>query len=179
MRLTTALAHLLSEAALREAYRQDRWQAARRLSIRKSDLGAFLAIDPVALEKQAQALLNKRFHEVSRLLPETFSRLGQETRGFFATYAKTLWPRGYTRHLQDAYAFCQYLHDQGVRGVSRAEFNRLAFILDRRRLAVHLVSDLRAKGRLRRALQILYRGRDRCPRQFALYLLPWRQRAQR
>ena len=74
--LTTALARLLSDASLRQAYRQDRRGTAERLAVRAADRSGFLSLDPGLLDRQAETLLNKRLHEVRRLLPETFTRMG-------------------------------------------------------------------------------------------------------
>ena len=169
--LTTALARLLTDATLRDTYRQDRRLAAQRLSVGRGDIDAFCSLDPTGLDNQAKTLLKKRFHEASRILPETCSRLGQDARTWFWKYAQTHWPEGHRRHLEDAVCFCDFLIDTDNRNVCQSELNRLRFALEGRRLAVHLVRDLLViGGRRRRAIQILYRSRDGTPRQFAFYL---------
>jgi len=169
MDLTTALARLLSETKLREEYRRDRQELTRRLSIPESDLLAFLSIDPIGLEAQAKTLVNKRLNEVSRVIPETYSKLGERGRKYFLDYVENYWPRGHRRHLEDAAAFCRYLVEHGVRDVSHEELNRLQFAVNRKRFAIHLVPDFLVNGRARHALQILYRDSDHSPRQFVFH----------
>lgn len=168
--LTTALARLLSDASLREAYRQDRRGTAARLAVRPADRSGFLSLDPSLLDRQADTLLNKRLHEVRRLLPDTFTRVGAEAPSLFRAYAQTRWPVGHMRHVDDAVAFCRHLLANGTGKVNRAELNRLRFVLRRQRLAVHLVPDLITAGRPRPGVQLLYRPRGQSPRQFVLTL---------
>ncbi len=168
--LTTALARLLSDASLREAYRQDRRGTAARLAVRAADRSGFLSLDPGLLDRQADTLLNKRLHEVRRLLPETFTRMGAEAPSLFRTYAQTRWPVGHMRHLDDAVAFCRHLIANGTGKVNRAELNRMRFVLRRQHLAVHLVPDLMMAGHPRPGVQLLYCPRGQSPRQFVLAL---------
>ncbi len=168
--LTTALARLLSDASLREAYRQDRRGTAAHLAVRAADRSSFLSLDPDLLDRQADTLLNKRLHEVRRLLPDTFTRVGAEAPSLFRTYAQTRWPVGHMRHVDDAVAFCRHLMATGTGKVNRAELNRMRFVLRRQRLAVHLVPDLMRVGHPRPGVQLLYCPRGQSPRQFVLTL---------
>ncbi len=174
---TTALARLLTDRSLLESYRVDARETAERLSVRPSDVDAFLSLDAADLEAQAETLVRKRFHEVAGMIPETITGLGgrEEARHAFEEYAATRWPGGHRRHLADAVAFCAHLLGQERRTVCRAEYHRLRFVLCRRRFAIHLVRDLVVDGRARPALQILYGARGDSPRQIALFVaLPFR-----
>ena len=146
---------------------KDPAETARQLSIDNHDLTTFLSMDFDRLQAQAQTLLNKRFHEVTRIIPETTGRLGTEGKALFHAYALTYWPKGHTRHLSDALEFCNYLFKHAGPRPCRAELHRLRFGSSHRRLALHLVGDFVVDGRPRRALQILYRTRDGSPRQVA------------
>ncbi len=169
MDFTLAVARLLSDSDLRTEYYRDPRETARRLLICEHDLDTFLSIDPPSLESQSVTLLNKRLHEVSKILPETYSRLGQNVRKHFLDYAQKYWPKGHRRQLIDASNFCRYLIELGVDKVSRTEFNPLQATLSRRSFSIHLVPDLLVNGRLRRASQILYLRRNGSLRQLALY----------
>ena len=70
-------------------------------------------------------------------------RLGSKARTHFLRYAPTHWPKGHTRHLEDAVAFCRHLLSEGINDISHAEFNRLSFILCRRRFVVRFVDPVR------------------------------------
>lgn len=173
MDFTTALTRLLSDGVLRRAYQQDPEGVARTLSVDECALAPFVALDPGALEIQARLLVNKRFFEVRRMIPQTCALLGAEARTFFWAYAETQWPEGHTRHIQDAVAFCRYLLRLARVKVNRSELNRLRFVLEGRRIRIHLLLDLTIQGWQKSALQILYRNRQGCPRQlgFSLSLL--------
>ena len=170
MDLATALAHLLTNGDLRAAYLRDPQSVATNLGVDETVLRPFLALDPPALESQAELLLNKRFFEIRGLLPETCSQFGEDARKQFRAYAERVWPEGHRRHVLDALSFCTYLKDQVGFHANRCEVNRLRFVLAKRRFAIHLVPDLMVHGRRRRGMQFLRRDRDGFPHQFALYL---------
>ena len=168
MHLTKALARLLSDRGLRESFHRDRAEVARRLGVSNGHLSTFLSIDEAGLAVQAETILKKRFHEVAKLLPHTVGQLGWKAKTHFWTYAESYWPSEYRRHLDDAVHFCRFLLDFPASYVYRSELNRLRFALEGRRLAVHAVSDLIVAGKPRRAIQVLYRGSERQPRQLAI-----------
>ena len=170
MDLTTALARLLTNRDLRAAYSRDPQSVAKNLGVDETVLRPFLALDPVALESQAELLLNKRFFEIRGLLPETCSQFGEDARKQFREHAERVWPEGHRRHVLDALSFCKYLKDEVNFHANQCEVNRLQFILAKRRLAIHLVRDLVVHGRPRRGIQFLLRDRDGLPHQFAFYL---------
>ena len=170
MDFTTSLTRLLSDRVLRDVYIRDPEEAARILLIDKCALAPFLELDPSGLENQAQLLLNKRFFEVRRMIPATCTVMGAAARSSFLAYAETYWPEGYGRHVQDAVAFCRYLLRRKSVEVNRPELNRLRFVLEARRIRIHLVLSLTIHGRPKRAIQILYRSRHAYPRQLVLYL---------
>lgn len=167
--LTTALGRLLRDAALRQLFRQDPTGTARVFGVREDLLSALTSLDPDELDLQADTLLRKRLHEVQRLLPNTFARLGAAAHELFLRYAGNHWPEGHLRHVEDAAAFEQYLLQYGRDYVCLSELNRVAFLASRRRIAVHWAPDVWLSGRRRHAIQILYRLRG-CPRQLVLYL---------
>jgi len=157
--LTTALARLLSDPDLRAAFRQDRKQAAAQLALHSVDLDTFLGLDEAAIDEQALGLLDKRFHEVSRLIPQTMRGIGDRCRPIFRNYASRHWPTGHRRHLIDAIEFCRHLRERGPWTVFRSEVNWLRFVVYQRRLSIHFVPNIMINGKPRRGVQILYRNR--------------------
>ena len=168
--LVTALGRLLRDPALRERFARDPAAGARALDVRDGDREALAGLDPAAVERQARTLVEKRLHEVARLLPLTFARLGAEARRRFLAHAPSFWPTGHARHMDDAVEFARLLVSNGVEGVCRAEANRVCFSSQGRRLALHAVGDLPVGGRPRRALQLLYRGRGGATRELAFFI---------
>jgi hypothetical protein len=159
--LTTVLGRLLADPALRAEFRRDPAATARRLD---ADLSA---IDPDELERQAETLVDKRFHEVAKLLPRTIALQGGDAARIFAAHASLFWPEGHRRHADDAVAFVRFLRERDFPWV-RAEYTRLVFAMRGSRLSFRLVPDAWVGGRARRALQILYRRRG-AVRSLALY----------
>ncbi len=170
--LVTALGRLLTNPELRGVFNRDPAAVARRLVVAHEHLEAFLAIDHNGLETQSRALVTKRYHEVARLLPVTIAWLGEDSSAHFFDYAAGRWPKGHRRHLEDAIEFCAYLGRKRVKKICRAEYNRLRFVLARRRWAVHFVPDFPQAGRTRPAIQLLVRWGGRGTRQGALFIGP-------
>lgn len=168
--LLTAQGRLLTDSKLRARFGRDPRSAAREIELREADLPSFLALDRGGLEAQARTLIAKRLHEVSQLLPETIQRLEADAQRSFFAYAETYWPRGHKRHLDDALNFARHLLARNPRSCSRAEFNRLRFTAENRRLLIGFVPDFRIHDRRRPALQFLYRRRGFPPRELAVYL---------
>ena len=159
--LTTVLGRLLSDPHLRAEWRRDPEAAARGLDVDPA------AIDVDGLEHQAETLVEKRFHEVAKLLPRTMAALGGDAARLFREHAARFWHEGHRRHGEDASAFGRWLADRRLPH-SPAELHRLRFLLAGRRFSAAFVPDAWVGGRSRRALHVLYRRRD-AVRSFALY----------
>ena len=170
MELTNALGLLLSDRSLRETFRRDPQEAARRLDLDPQDGEALRSLDPAGLDAQAQTLLNKRCWEVSRLIPRTFKTLGKDARRRFLDFAESYWPVGHKKHVDDALGFCRRLMEEDSTAACRAETNWIRFLLDGGRFAVRYTPDLHIRDRRYRALQFFWRGRDRFPRRCAMLL---------
>jgi hypothetical protein len=153
--LTTVLGRLLADPALRAQLRRDPDAVARALD---ADAGALRDLELAALEQQAETLIDKRFHEVAKLLPLTMARLGGEARAAFEEHAARHWPEGHRRHADDAAAFGRFLGERKLPS-SASELNRLCFAMGTGRLSLRFVADAWVGGRARRALQVLYRRR--------------------
>lgn len=151
---TSVLGRLLADGGLRARFRLDPVGTAAELGVEE-----LAALDPEGLERQAETLLAKRLHEVSKLMPASFASLGLAAAPLFRRHAAAGWPAGHRRHLADAVAFGRFLLGEGVGGVCRSEFNRLRFALEGGRWALRLVPDAQAGGRRRAAVQVLWRGR--------------------
>jgi hypothetical protein len=131
---------------------------ADELRLRRADRAAFLALSLDQVEAQAEALLRKRFHQISKLLPLAMERMGDDAWAHFRRYAEGHWPEGHRRHLEDALEFVRYLKAQEVGELSWRELHRLQFLLSERRVAVHVLWGFAVRGRRRPALQLLVRG---------------------
>ena len=116
-------------------------------------------MDPSELDRQAEALINKRLQEVSRLLPQTMYDLTQPETALFADFAAQFSPTGHERNLTDAYEFCRYLKKHTHETVCRSEMNWVRFLRSRRLCSVHFVRDLMVGGKPCRAIQFFYRKR--------------------
>lgn len=158
--LTEALTLLLSNARLREEYREDAERVARELSVVGTDMVTFLNLDLEQLDAQAEGLISKRFYETSRLLPITLRHLDIKGRTLFWEHAAKFWPTGHQRHLVDAVEFCRYLDDDANAFVCRTELNWIRFVLSQKWIALHFVSE-QTSGEHRRAIQVFYRNRKR------------------
>lgn len=162
---TTILGRLLTDPELRRRFRRDPASAARALD---ADPSSLAAIDPDGLDLQAETLLEKRLHEVSKLLPRTVAGLGIRGAPAFREYACAHWPEGHRRHAEDAAAFGSFLRERGF-PLCRSELNRHLFTMGSASWAIHLVADARVGGRSRRAIQLLFRRRG-VVRSLAVYL---------
>lgn len=163
--LTTALGALLSNRSLRETLRRDPAEVARQLQVPESDLGA---LDPEALEIQAESLIEKRCHEVSKRLPRTMALLGDRAASLFRDHAEGFWPEGHRRHLLDAAGFGGFLAGRGL-PLCRSEWHRVRFTAGTSSFRVAFARDVRVGGRPRRAVEVFFRFRGTV-RACALYL---------
>jgi hypothetical protein len=152
---TTVLGRLLADPALRAELRRDPGAVARALD---ADAAALHEIEIDDLERQAETLLDKRFHEVAKLLPLTVAGLGAAAPEVFREHALGHWPEGHRRHAADASAFGRFLEGRGLPR-SASELHRLRFAMGTGRLSLGFVADAWVGGRPRRALQLLYRRR--------------------
>lgn len=156
---TSALARLLSDQRLRDLFVRDADEAARRLGLVDADAAAFRVLPARQVNVQAQALIDKRFREVQKLLPRTIARMGTAARSQFAEYASAYWPRGHRRHLEDAYRFGRYLLDKANDSLSRREWNRHSFLFTGARLQFRCWREPMDDPCRRVAAQVLWRGR--------------------
>jgi hypothetical protein len=168
--LTTALGRLLTDAALRSEFFQNRTATLERFDLDQAAAGVLQQIDESTFERQAQALIYKRFHEVMKMLPMTIRLLGEDAARRFREYAGQFWPDGHRRHLIDAVEFCRYLRDQKRGTVCRSEQNMVEFRLSKRRFEIHLVTDYYVHDKRRLAIQVLTRSKEGIPGQHVWYL---------
>jgi hypothetical protein len=152
---TTALGRLLTNQALRAEFRRDPRKAAACLDLSDADRDALMALEPQDLDRQAETLLLKRFHEVGKRMPRTFASLGGDAARRFRSYAVRAWPEGHDRHLRDAVAFGEFLLRDEFTGVSRPELHRLRFELEGGRWSALWIPD----ASIGAGLQILWRTR--------------------
>lgn len=117
----TAIATLLSDRDLREQFRNSPQAIAEHLGLAGAELELVARLDPAGLEQQAETLLNKRWHEVQKLLPMTLSSLGSEAAELYRFYAQQQWPQGHRRHLLDAAGFIAFLELNQLGVVNRNE----------------------------------------------------------
>jgi hypothetical protein len=114
-------------------------------------------LDMDHVEAQAQSLLDKRWHEVRRLLALPKKHQPSNFRNLFLEYAESCWPEGHHRHERDAIAFVDSLRRRGLRAPEEWRINLLRFRLGDKRVSIHWVRSLPVRSRLRAGLQILHR----------------------
>jgi hypothetical protein len=105
----TAMGRLLSDLKLRNQHRHSPETLAKDLNVADEHVAAFVSLDIDQIDQQASALLNKRWGEITSLLPKTITELGTEGRELFLFYASRHWPQGHNRHATDAYRFLNFL----------------------------------------------------------------------
>lgn len=165
---TSVLGLLLSDGPLLARFLAEPSAALDGLGVREQDRAALASLDRAALARQAEMLLDKRFHEAARSLPRTLALVGRAAPALFRELVGPAWPVGHERHLVDALRFHEALRARGLR-VDRGEGAQLAVRLGTRRFALALGRGAFGKGRRRRALLVLWRARGRA-RRLALHL---------
>lgn len=125
MNLVTAIGNLLANRELRADFRQDPARIAAEMGLAEREQESLLALDTEDLERQAKALLAKRWHTTCELIPETISNLGDQARGLFWFYANQDWPGGHRRHAIDAREFLKFLRLNKLEGVSSRELKHV------------------------------------------------------
>ena len=123
--LVEAIAKLLSSHDLRSQFEQAPALVAQQIGISSEDFEAFVALSPDQLDRQANTLLNKRWHEVRRLVPLTIDSLGREAVEVFRFYATNDWPIGHRRHPVDAFRFLQFLMANRIAEPNKMELKRM------------------------------------------------------
>ena len=157
-----ALARLLTDRDLRARAAVDPGQLARELQLSKEDEAILCGIEPVALERQAKALVAKRRSEVSRIVPHTWRLLDANGPRLFDEYSAHHWPTGHLRHAEDALMFLRFL---AGRGQSFDEIERLRI-------------ETRLSGRRRRIKLVLSGGFLGTPVLYCSWMTPrgWQER---
>lgn len=116
----SVMGRLLADQAMREQFREAPREVAKRLGLQGNDLELVCGLDPAQLESQAETLLLKRWHEITKLLPSTLAAL-EDGLSLFRFYASQSWPEGARRHRDDAVGFMEFLrHNQFA--VDKAEW---------------------------------------------------------
>lgn len=123
--LVAAVAKLLSNYELRQQFEQAPELVANQLGVGEEEFGAFISLSPLQLERQANTLLNKRWHEIRRLVPLTIESLGKEAHDLFRFYATKDWPIGHRRHPADALRFMQFLVANKIKEPNKMEWKRM------------------------------------------------------
>jgi hypothetical protein len=158
--LVTALGRLLSNGALRDALADDASLVATNINLRREDQPALLQLVPDELEFQACVLLRKRLEGVRKLAPQTCDALGDELWSVFHRYARNRPPSGEYSVVRDAYGFCHFLETIPLKTGCASELNRLRFVLNRKRLAIHCLRRTKQNQQVAPAVQLLLRHRS-------------------
>ena len=151
-------ARLLASHELRCLLKRNPVELARRLNLGVNALPGLNALDVEALEMQAQGLVEKRWHEVRKLLPQTAANLGSEGPAMFATYAEGHWPEGHRRHLLDAAAFGRHLGSTHSALLVESEVERIGFMAGGARCGLRFHLRLTNGNSFGPGLQILWRN---------------------
>lgn len=123
--LVNAIARLLSSHELRDQFEKSPESVAQQLNLAQQDWNAFVSLDPDQLRRQSNSLLNKRWHEIRRLVPQTISELGDQAVEVFQFYATNDWPVGHRRHPVDALRFLQFLIANRMHEPDKSELKRM------------------------------------------------------
>ena len=153
-----AMGLLLRDRELRIRFKNDREATLKEIDIAPEQRSFVSALDPKQMEAQAESLLRKRQNEVSRLIPQTWSRLGDRADITFRLYVdQSPWPTGHRRHLTDASTFCHFLRDSDASEYLRSEHQWISFLANDRSFSVRLLHDLVVRGKERWAIQFCVR----------------------
>jgi hypothetical protein len=153
----TALARLLRDGRLRDAFAVSPQSVAKQMNLRANDWPWLLQLQADDLEFQARVLLRKRFDLVHNLLPETMRRMDEKGWPAFFEFARLNWPEDRSTVLQDAFQVCRRLRRENFASVSHAEWNRLNFALSKRHLSIRGSRRESKVGRSRPMLQVFVR----------------------
>ncbi len=150
MDFNTALARLLRDGKLRDAFRADPRKALAEMALEDVDRRALEGLDFAGLEVQADILLHKRFDLVKRWMPGTCEKAGRPA---FRVFARNQWPED---GLRDARQFCGYLAFSGQ--LEPAENNRVRFLAGASRFSLHGVARSSSSPA---GVQVFWRWRGR------------------
>ncbi len=170
---TTAFGRLLRDGLLRDALAANPKVVLQQMEVRERDRSALLQLVAEDLEYQAVVLLRKRFGMVREILRQTIQRLGDDGWSVFHRYARSHWPPGGDLASTDARDFAVYLKKHRPESVCESEWNRLEFVRQQRRLALHWVRQAttgQENGRRRRMLQLLFWSGSSRQRRHELFL---------
>lgn len=158
---TAALARLLTDGRLRDAFAVDPVATLDSLGVPATEQDAFRQLNPADLEFQARVLLHKRFEQIRSWLPSVCRRLDDAAWPMFEKFARTRPPGNAT---SEALEFaCSTGADRNC-----SELHRLRFITGSQRWSLAGVPDLPIRGRSRRGLQLLLRRGEQW-RELAIY----------
>ena len=119
------MARLLGSHQLREHFGQEPEDVARSLRVAPDQIESFVRLDYQGLCRQATALIRKRWHEVSKLVPKTVDSLDSGADQLFYFYATAYWPEGHRRHALDSLGFLQFLSKNRILSIDRCELKRV------------------------------------------------------
>lgn len=164
----TALARLLRDGFLRDAFAKDPILLAKQIGVRDTDFQTLVSLPPADLEFQANVLLHKRYDEIRRVLPVTCRRLGNGAWPSFKEYGRSHWPQHVPVALCDARAFCGFLRVTNPAALCRSEENRIVFAGSDKRFSLSLVPDLPRRQKSYFGIQLFFRSRTRGWREVAV-----------
>ena len=122
--LISAIGRLLSNPVLRANFSKSPREIARGMGLSGNETELLVQIDVASLDRQAETLMQKRWHEVTKLLPNTIAQIGDEAETLFRYFARHSWPEGHLRHYVDAHNFVSFLEENQVVEVDATEKRR-------------------------------------------------------
>lgn len=159
--LTEILGLLLQDSRLRKRLAKNRTAVMRELGAAQEQASFINGLNLQQLEAQAESLIRKRQYEASRVIPETWSRLGRHGQVHFRKYAdQAPWPQGHRRHFIDAAMFCDVIKSIGLSGYLKSEHQRVAFLAGHQRFSIRIVNDLIVNKREYWAIQFCIRRKE-------------------
>ena len=137
------LVRLYTDSEFRESFFADPFSSMVTYNLTANDLEHLKQLSQQHVSSFAESLVQKRLHEVKRLLPLTSKLLAEECKPLFLKFAQQYVPGGIKKHHQDACAFAQWLPSAWseldlppwANEVAQLEVDTLQFSLHQKKLA--------------------------------------------
>ena len=122
---TQLLADVLANPTIRKELVGNPQNLFERYELSVGQKQSLLSIVPEEIQQQAITLIDKRWHEINKLIPKTISFNPTEIQELFRFFATKFWPTGYRRHQIDAMKFIAFLEDNSIAVADPTEKKRL------------------------------------------------------
>jgi len=143
-----ALAHLYTNAELRERFLADAVSVGKEIGLSENEARKIAEVSVDEFNFFSESLVWKRLNEVKKLLPLVNKAMEKDFEKKYFEFSSTFNPASVRKHLEDAIAFCGYIERASEKAwlcdLVRFEKARLEFNgLNRKCLLKHFNFDLR------------------------------------